>query len=114
MMQAQTLRDSGIGRAAKTVASGGDLEQAARAIYAAFDPAWHTGRDDSAGEMQLQLRPPTDLRGSSCGMRLSGGRRYRQDYDALPDAACNAPGAGEAWQIRHFSILKYDCQIERR
>ena len=65
MMQAQTPRDSGIGRAARTAASGGDLEQAARAIYAAFDPAWHTGRDDSAGEMQLQLRPPTDLRGNT-------------------------------------------------
>ncbi len=28
-------------------------------------------------------------------MRLSGGRRYRQDYDALPDAACNVPLPGK-------------------
>ena len=27
-------------------------------------------------------------------MRLSGGRRYWQDYDALPDAACNVPPPG--------------------
>ena len=59
MMQAQTPRDSGIGRAARTAASGGDLEQAARAIYAAFDPAWHTGRDDSAGDHETRSHPPT-------------------------------------------------------
>ena len=64
--------------------------------------------------MRLLLRPPTDLRGSSCGMRLFGGRRYRQDYDALPDAACNAPVAGDAWQIRRFIKSKYYSQIERR
>ena len=38
-------------------------------------------------------------------MRLSGGRRYWQDYDALPDAACNVPFAGDAWQIRRNKIL---------
>ena len=37
-------------------------------------------------------------------MRLSGGRRYWQDYDALPDAACNVPPPGEAWQIRRNKI----------
>ncbi|NCC69538.1 MAG: hypothetical protein EOM14_15370, partial [Clostridia bacterium] len=38
-----------------------------RAIYAfSSDPDdGKSGRDDSAGDMQLQLRPPTDLRGNT-------------------------------------------------
>ena len=69
------------------------------------------------GIMRLLLRPPTDLRGSSCGMRLSGGRRYRRDYDALPDAACNVPlpgmhgkyGERKFWHWQKNKVCQ--CQI---
>ena len=44
---------------------------------------WQAGaRRCRAGIMRLLLRPPTDLRGSPCGMRPSGGRRYRRGYVA--------------------------------
>ena len=36
----------------------------------------------SIGKTSYILRPPTDLRGSPCGMRPSGGRRYRRGYVA--------------------------------
>ena len=40
------------------------MREAVRAIYVAFDPMHGSiGRDDSAGDTQPQLRPPTDLRG---------------------------------------------------
>ena len=32
---------------------GGDKKQTVRAIHGASDPAWHTGRDDNAGGMNL-------------------------------------------------------------
>lgn len=45
---------------------------------------WQAGaRRCRMGIMILTLRPSTDLRGSLCGMRLSGRRRYKQGYDAI-------------------------------
>lgn len=35
------------------------------------------------GDNDTSTRPSTDWRGRPCGMRLSGGRRYRWDYDAI-------------------------------
>lgn len=73
-----------------------------RAIYAAFDPMHGSiGRDDSAGDTQPQLRPPTDLRGDSCGAREPYKPRRCGNGTALPKAAdtgprgdiCLAPGA---------------------
>ena len=66
-LQAQTLRESELRCAAMTMASGGDLGQVIRAINASSsDPVYGTsGRDDSAGDTQPQLRPPTDLRGNA-------------------------------------------------
>ena len=35
------------------------------------------------GDNDTSTRPSTDWRGRPCGMRLSGGRRYRWGYDAV-------------------------------
>ena len=46
-------------------------------------------------------RPPTDLRGSPCGMRRPlWAKRYRGAMQPKPSAVWNTPRAGDAWQIR--------------
>ena len=103
-MQAQNPRDSGRRRAAGTAAGrGGDLKQAARAIYAASNPVRHTGRDDSAGDNETCSRPPTDLRGNPgiCAQRYPG------VMTASPEAACIMPDRPGAWQMGRSTILKF-------
>ena len=107
MMQAQNPRDSGRRRAAGTAAGrGGDLKQTARAIYAAFDPVRHTGRDDSAGDNETCSRPPTDLRGNPgiCAQRYPG------VMTASPEAACIMPDRPGAWQMGRSTILFHTGQ----
>lgn len=62
---------------------------------------WQTGREDSAEDNETCSRPPTDLRGSSCGMRRPlWAKRYRGAMQPKPSAVWNTPRAGDAWQIR--------------
>ena len=100
MMQAQNPRDSGRRCAAGTAAvRGGDLEQTARAIYAALDPIRQIGRDDSAADNETCSRPPTDLRGNPAVCASPLRQRYRGVMTALPRAACIMPTIRGAWQI---------------
>ena len=48
------------------------LKQAARAIYAAFDPVRHTGRDDSAGGTMKLAHALPRTRGGTLGYAHSG------------------------------------------
>ena len=75
---------------------------AVRAIYATFDPMRGSiGRDDSAGDTQPQLRPPTDLRGIPAAFVSLTSHGAGGNGTALPKAAdtgprgdiCLAPGA---------------------
>ena len=62
---------------------------------------WQTGREDSAEDNETCSRPPTDLRGSPCGMRRPlWAKRYRGAMQPKPSAVWNTPRAGDAWQIR--------------
>ena len=62
---------------------------------------WQTGREDSAEDNETCSRPPTDLWGSSCGMRRPlWAKRYRGAMQPKPSAVWNTPRAGDAWQIR--------------
>ena len=63
-----------------------------RAIYAAFDPMHGSiGRDDSAGDTQPQLRPPTDLRGIPAAFVRLTSHGAGGNGTALPKAAAAGP-----------------------
>ena len=82
-----------------TTASRPPVREAVRAIYAAFDPMHGSiGRDDSAGDTQPQLRPPTDLRGIPAALVSLTSHGAGGNGTALPKAA--AAGPRGSWSLR--------------
>ena len=82
-----------------TTASRPPVREAVRAIYAAFDPMHGSiGRDDSAGDTQPQLRPPTDLRGIPAALVSLTNHGAGGNGTALPKAA--AAGPKDSWSLR--------------
>ena len=71
---------------------------------------WQTGREDSAEDNETCSRPPTDLRGSPCGMRRPlWAKRHRGAMQPKPSAVWNTPRAGDAWQIRRTYMAIRDA-----
>ena len=73
----------------------------AEAINEAFDLALASRYAmTSMRHNDTSSRPPTDLRGSFCGIRYFGKERYKRSYDAGATGSLEYSRTGDAWQIR--------------
>jgi hypothetical protein len=77
------------------------LDKSVRAIYAFFSDTddGKSGRDDSTGDTQLQLRPPTDLRGNAASPVSLLQATVRRRWDSLTKGGLQYPYRRGAWQI---------------